>query len=455
MQSAYRIRISITLVSAGAALGCGETNEYQGLAVQESELIAWAALPYTERTPGPTSGQFSRAANGVMPPYVDAQPIPGWSGLLYNEDGTLTAMPDNGFGVKGTSGDFVLGFYVVTPKFKTRGDGTTEPGSMVINSFTPFHDGRGLLDNGRGIDFTITADLDNYFAGAGLGTDSGIAVDPDIRRRRLLTGYDVDVESITRAGDGTFWVGDEFGPFLLHFDASGLLIDEPIPHPFLKSPDHPDVLAGKATATAASSRGFESVAFDGDGRFLYAVTEAPSIVDSLRPVPGDERVVEIFELDPEARVYTGRTFKYRKDGTPTENAILIGDMTHVAGSVFALIERDNFFGSAAVVKRVYLINLNVTDADGILEKQLLIDVLDIDDPRDIGGDLPGLESNKFNLPFDSVECVHAIDSKTLGVAIDTNFPGQDARTPGVPDDTELIEIRFEHPMASYAPRPRR
>jgi hypothetical protein len=48
---------------------------------------------------------------------------------------------------------------------------------------------------------------------------------------RLLTGADFDVESFVIASDGTIWVGDEFGPYLLHFDATGKLLDAPIPTP--------------------------------------------------------------------------------------------------------------------------------------------------------------------------------------------------------------------------------
>jgi hypothetical protein len=242
---------------------------------------------------------------------------------------------------------------------------------------------------------------------------------------------------------------------VLHFAPDGTLLDEPLPHPVLKSPNPPDVLAGLASATLGVSRGFESLAFDHNRRLLYAVAEAAPTVDALRPVPGDERVLEIFELDPGARAYTGRTFKYRKDGTSSGNAIVIGDMTKVAKDVFVLIERDSLFGAAALVKRLYLVNLNVTDATGILEKRLLIDLLDIDDPADIGGALPDLDPDKFNMPFDSIECVLQLGPKTLAVAIDTNFPGEDGRTPGVPDSTEMIELRFERDIASHAPRRRR
>jgi hypothetical protein len=453
-----------TLGCGSAAGGEGVTEAEQSLGLRghghaapqpRHELVAWAALPHSVRTPGPTSGQFSTPANGVVPPFVDAQPIPGWSGLLANHDGTFLGMPDNGFGAKGNSADYLLGYYIVDADFKTSGDGTTAPGSVTNRSFVAFNDRLGLLKNGVGVELTITADLVNYRSGAGTGSDTGVPVDPTIKSGRLLTGYDFDIESIARAKDGTFWVGEEFGPYLLHFSKRGTLLEEPIPHPFLKSPNHPGVLAGTAVATLGSSRGFESLAFDEQQRFLYAVPEAAPTIDELRPVPGDERVLEIFEIDAKKRRYTGRSFMYRKDGPATANNIVIGDMTNIKDDVYVLIERDSLFGAAAVVKRLYLIDLNVTDADAVLEKKLLIDLLNIDDPRDIGGELPGLAPAKFNMPFDSIECVLKLAARRLAVAIDTNFPGEDGRAPGVPDSTEFIQLLFEREISQYAPQRKR
>jgi hypothetical protein len=475
MVSTNRSLLFCAAVSVGVVVGCGaalpgedsELDQLEGqslalfehhpeqkasAAPAEHKLVAWAALPQETRTKGPTSGQFINPANGITPPFLDAQPVPGWSGLLPNLDGSYTAMPDNGFGGKGNSADYVLGFYRVEPTFKTRADGTSAPGSVDNRSFTAFHDRDGLLKNGVGVDLTITADRETYFKGDGSGADTGIVVDPAIRSGRLLTGYDFDVESIARAKDGTFWVGEEFGPYILHFAADGALLQEPLPHPYLKSPQNPEVLAGRASATLAASRGFESLSFDARARLLYAVPEGAPTDDTLRAVRGDERVVEIFEVDPKKAAYTGRSFKYRKDGNPTGNTIVIGDMANVGGDVYVLIERDSLYGADAVVKRLYLVDLDVTDEDGVLEKRLLVDLLDIDDPRDIAGPLPGLLPGKFNMPFDSIESVHKLDPFTLVVAIDTNFPGEDGRVDGVPDSTEVIKLRFARPLLSYRPR---
>ena len=71
-------------------------------------------------------------------------------------------------------------------------------------------------------------------------------------------------------------------------------------------------------------------------------------------------------------------------------------MTHVAGDRYIIIERDDFQGPPSSVnpprqKKLYLFDLNEMDpATGVLKKRLLVDLLDIDDPDDIGGPLPGI-----------------------------------------------------------------
>ena len=78
------------------------------------------------------------------------------------------------------------------------------PGNRAISSvdFRRTRDGGGrvivsLTDPGGYLDFTLRS------AGAA----------------RPLTGGDLDPESFVRLADGSCWIGEEFGPFLLHVDA--------------------------------------------------------------------------------------------------------------------------------------------------------------------------------------------------------------------------------------------
>jgi hypothetical protein len=52
-----------------------------------------------------------------------------------------------------------------------------------------------------------------------------------------------------------------------------------------------------------------------------------------------------------------------------------------------VIERDNNQGTAAADKRIYLIDLRKFAPDGTLEKTLVLDLMNIDDPAGIS--LPG------------------------------------------------------------------
>ena len=418
------------------------------------QLSGWAEIPSTYRHPGPVSGQFTGPNNGVTPPY-DGQPIPGFSGMIpAPTPGSFIALPDNGYGAQGNSADFVIGFYEVTPRFKTTGDGTTSRGAVEIHGFTHFSDPSGLLDASYITDGPVYK-RDLYYS-----TGPQIAVDLAIRNGRWLTGADFDVESIARMDDGTFWVGEEFGPYLLHFDADGRLLSAPVRHPVLRAPQNPQNTP-QNPANLPSSRGFESMTRNADGTRLYVTTEA-SINSEL-----DKRVLVIYEFDTVTGRYTGRTFKYAKDSSDgitggannATNVFVTGDMTHVAGDRYIIIERDDFQGPPTSPnpprqKKLYLFDLNeVARATGVLRKRLLVDLLAIEDPEDIGGPLMGVPDEIFNFPLQSVESVTPVDDFTLLVGLDNNYPGGNGRVPGTPDGTEIITLRSKVPLRTLRVQP--
>ena len=63
-------------------------------------LVGRAVLPANTFAPGPTSGQFigERPINGVLPPFIEEQPVQGFSAILRKDGGSFYAMSDNGFG---------------------------------------------------------------------------------------------------------------------------------------------------------------------------------------------------------------------------------------------------------------------------------------------------------------------------------------------------------------------
>jgi hypothetical protein len=166
-------------------------------------------------------------------------------------------MADNGFGAKENSADFVLRMYRIDPSFKTKHGGK---GTIGVDSFITLH------DPNHKIAFPIVADGSVY-------PGSTLPVDPEIRKRRLLTGGDFDIESVRVAADGTLWFGDEFGPFLIHMDVRGKMLDAPLPLPGVKSPQNP--LLNGATPNLPRSKGFEGMAVSCSGKRLYRMLEGP------------------------------------------------------------------------------------------------------------------------------------------------------------------------------------
>jgi hypothetical protein len=382
-------------------------------------LEKFASLSADTFAPGPTSGQFISPANGRIPPFDHKQPVQGVSSVLRARGNEFLIMPDNGFGQKANSTDYVLRVYRIDPDFRTRHGGT---GEIEVKSFISLH------DPDRKVNFPIVADMANYPNGTGT-----IPVDPEIRENKLLTGTDFDIESVRRAHDGTYWFGEEFGPFLLHTDASGKVLEAPFPLPGVQSPDNP--FLGTGTPNLPRSRGFEGMAISPNGKRLYPMLEGALTTDP------DQRRLLINEFDLRTKSFTGRQWAYRLEA-PIQTGQSIGDFTAVTSRDFLVIERDGSQGPTALFKKVFLVSFDEVDADGFLVKHEIVDLLNIADPDDVGGTGTGV----FTFPFVTIESVIPLGRTRIGVLNDNNYPGSSGRTPGEPDNNEFIIIKLDHPL---------
>ncbi len=370
----------------------------------EGRLLARAILPSDAYQPGPPSGSMVTPDNGVTPPFP-SQPLPGFSAVLDGPGGTFWGMPDNGYGAKTNSADFLLRLYRIRPHFKRAAGGS---GEVDVLDFIQ------LRDPDNRVNFPLTR--------------------PD----RLLTGADFDIESVRRAPGGDLWFGDEFGPFLLHTDASGRMLEAPIPLPGVQSPQNP-FLPNPDAWNLPGSRGFEAMALSTDGRRLL-----PMLEGALRDDPDPRRRI-LNEFSIHAGEYTDRSWSYRVDAEFPE--AVIGDMTAVDRHRFVLIERDDAQGVEAQQKKIYLIDLRKVDDEGYLEKELVLDLLAIRDPY--GVSLPARPGefgvgDPFSFPLQSVESLEVLDDDKLLIASDNNYPGNDGRwvARDRPDDVELIVVKL-------------
>jgi hypothetical protein len=55
---------------------------------------------------------------------------------------------------------------------------------------------------------------------------------------------------------------------------------------------------------------------------------------------------------------------------------------------FLVIERDGGQGATAVIKRIYLADKRDRNHDGVMDKTLLVDLMNIANPRRLGGSAP-------------------------------------------------------------------
>jgi glycerophosphoryl diester phosphodiesterase len=325
--------------------------------------------------------------------------------VLEAGDGEFQAMPDNGFGKKGNSSDFQLRTYRINPDFETANGGS---GEIPVGEFVQ------LRDPDRQIPFEITIEDSEDW---------------------LLTGEDFDVESVRREPQGDLWFGDEFGPFLLHTDATGRVLEAPIPLPDVKSPENPS-LGAEEEPNLATSKGFEGMAISEDGTILY-----PMLEGALEDDQETSRRY-VYEFDLGSKSYTGQRWQYRVEASDNS----IGDFTALGGNRFLVIERDNEQGEEASFKKVYEVNLNREDSEGYLVKREVLDLLSIRDSYRISE--PGREGDiglgePFSFPFQTIESILPLGDGRLLLLNDNNYPLSAGRNLDQPDDTEAIIVRAD------------
>lgn len=360
-------------------------------------LLARALLSADHQAPGPPSGALATPANGRQGPFP-GQVIPGFSAAIDNGDGTFWAQPDNGFGAKGNSADFLLRLYLVKPQWKTSKGGAGN--IKVLRHIT-------LSDPHNKIGFPIvnetTAD-------------------------RQLTGDDLDIESVQRSRDGSFWIGEEFGPFLLHVDSRGRVLSAPVEFPLGKSPQNPTLDSEKPNTKA--SGGFEAMAQSKDRRYLYPIVEKGLVDDNQKR----RRIIS--EFDTRTGRYTGKTWTYEVDA----DANLVADAQVTKKGRLLVLERDDFDGPRSVTKKVYEVRLGKRVSSAGLDKSLVVDLLKISDPQQISAGGGWGTGRQFAFGFQSVETLVPLSRGRLLIGNDNNYPGNSARHPGTPDDTEMIII---------------
>lgn len=372
---------------------------------------------------GTVMGKSYERPTGVSLPFK-GQPLQGHSGIKTMPDGSFWVLTDNGLGSRYNSADSML--YLNRHKIDWS-SGRIERQETIF-----------LHDPDKKVPFRI------------LHEDTP---------QRYLTGADFDTEGFQIIGD-TFWIGDEFGPYILKADKTGKILGlfetladgKPV-----RSPDHWAVQSPGAPGAALTganlrrSKGFEGFAASKDGKFLYGLLEGP-LWDAEKKdwerVDGKE-ASRILEFDVASEAFTGRFWHYVFEN----NGNAIGDFNMIDADQGLVIERDNNEGTAAKAcaagvrgtdcfpdvakfKRVYKIELNDGNVGKPVRKIGFIDLMKIQDPKQLAR--KELDNGVLTFPFFTIENVDRVDATHIIVGNDNNLPFSSSRDPNKADDNEFV-----------------
>ncbi|PXW92357.1 hypothetical protein C7444_12531 [Sphaerotilus hippei] len=361
-----------------------------------------------------------RPSGGALP--VRGQAVQGFSGIVMLQRDEFLALTDNGFGSRINSQDALLMVHRLKVDWA---------GGQARRMATTF-----LRDPDRRIPFFIQNEN---------------------TRERYLTGADLDVESIQVVGK-EWWIGDEFGPWVIRFDAQGKalgLIETVVGDRTYRGPDHylnarlPNYPGEAGGYEVRRSGGFEPMARSIDGSRVYPMFEWP-LWDAAAKAPEQidgKPYTRILELDVATRQYTGQHKKYAFEASghvaadfqmldaTTGLVIERDDSTEGAGPGCPDEPRTDCFTRPAKFKRLYKIDLSQTDAQGFVRKVAYVDLTRIANPKRLAQ--AGPNEAVFVLPHLGPEGLTVVDRRHVVLVNDNNFPFSSGRQIGKPDDNEL------------------
>jgi hypothetical protein len=267
------------------------------------------------------------------------------SGLAYAGNGVFYALADRGPNKVAYAGGTAVDNTTSYPnRYQQFGISLTPVGSPDGNghfaSYTvnATNIGTTLLKNSQGVQY--------------LGISTAFSTNPTIENHRL------DSEGIRVAPDGTVWVSDEYGPYILHFNGQGQEIGSlQLPAGFQVANPAPTAAleAANNTTGRTTNRGMEGLAISPDGKTLVAMMQSSLTQDG--GLNGTNDRVLVYNISDLNNVPTPKQYVYQLDGTNTP----ISELLAVNDHQFLVDERDGVAGANGI-KKLYQFDLNQASA---------------------------------------------------------------------------------------------
>lgn len=198
--------------------------------------------------------------------------------------GTLYMLPDRGYNISGTI-DYRSRLNTVTFVFKPAADPAALPADARQHTLDLTLADTMLLHDAGGLPLTGLDPLVNGVRPPG----DGFPAMPQAPNGRIS----LDAEAVVLMNDGTFFIGDEYGPYIYHFSAGGRMLSaiRP-PEAFIPKrdgqdsfssnnpgPGEPPVLPPDPQTGRQNNQGFEGVSLTPDGKYLVAVLQSATRQD--------------------------------------------------------------------------------------------------------------------------------------------------------------------------------
>jgi len=162
----------------------------------------------------------------------------------------------------------------------------------------------------------------------------------------------LDAEGLARLPDGSFYVSDEYGPFIYKFSAAGELVgtfqlpDSIIPRRGA-APPRPNFFTSASAPDSGrrSNRGLEGLSLTPDGKRLFAMLQSPTIQDNGAGGGGRNTRVLIFDADEASPTYGQALAEYVYELTlwgsaATNKHTPVSEVLALNGTEFLVLERD-------------------------------------------------------------------------------------------------------------------
>lgn len=178
--------------------------------------------------------------------------------------------------------------------------------------------------------------------------------------------YGLDAEGLVALKDGTFWISDEYGPHIVHFDAEGIEIDR-INAYAEDSRRVSGYLLPAEYANRRQNRGMEGLTITPDQKTLLGIMQ--SCMSHPDAAANKSTLTRIVSINLETKAIAQYLYR-QEEGVDAHSNTAFVALSHDS---FLVSERDDHFykDNPKAFKRVYKIDLSqATDLESMLESDV-------------------------------------------------------------------------------------